>query len=73
MATLAVAEDADVDVGLSKFGIIGNVGRPAFGKRGLFQIIETTLNYTINKHVNVKRLLCPCVRRQHCGPDLSGR
>ena len=31
----------------------GYVGRPAFGKRGLFQIIETTLSYTVNKHVNV--------------------
>jgi hypothetical protein len=31
----------------------GYVGRPAFGKRDLFQIIETTLNYTVNKHVNV--------------------
>lgn len=31
----------------------GYVGRPAFGKRGLFQIIESTLNYTVNKHVNV--------------------
>ncbi len=31
----------------------GYVGRPAFGKRGLFQIIETSLSYTVNKHVNV--------------------
>ena len=31
----------------------GYVGRPTFGKRGLFQIIETTLSYTVNEHVNV--------------------
>ncbi len=31
----------------------GYVGRPAFGKRNLFQLIETSLSYTVNKHVNV--------------------
>ncbi len=31
----------------------GYVGRPVFGKHDLFQIIETSLNYTVNRHVNV--------------------
>ncbi len=31
----------------------GFAGRPVFGRRDLFQIIETTLNYTINEHINV--------------------
>ena len=31
----------------------GYVGRPAFGKRGLFQIIETTLNYNVTQNINV--------------------
>ena len=31
----------------------GFAGRPVFGQRDLFQIIETTLNYTLNEHVNV--------------------
>ncbi len=31
----------------------GFVGRPAFGKRDLFQIIETSLSYNLNKHINV--------------------
>ena len=31
----------------------GFAGRPVFGKRDLFQIIETTLNYTINENLNV--------------------
>ena len=31
----------------------GFVGRPVFGKRDLFQIIETSLSYNLNKHINV--------------------
>ncbi len=31
----------------------GFVGRPTFGKRDLFQIIETSLSYNLNKHINV--------------------
>ena len=31
----------------------GFAGRPVFGRRDLFQIIETTLNYTVNENVNV--------------------
>ena len=31
----------------------GFAGRPVFGQRDLLQIIETTLNYTINEHMNV--------------------
>ncbi len=31
----------------------GYVGRPAFGKRGLFQIIETTLSYNVTKNINL--------------------
>ena len=31
----------------------GFVGRPTFGKRDLFQIIETSLSYNLNKHLNV--------------------
>ena len=31
----------------------GYAGRPVFGKRDLFQVIETSLSYTVNKHVNV--------------------
>jgi len=31
----------------------GYVGRPAFGKRGLFQIIETTLSYNLTKNINL--------------------
>ncbi len=31
----------------------GFAGRPAFGKRGLLKIVETTLSYTINENVNV--------------------
>ena len=31
----------------------GFVGRPTFGKRDLFQIIETSLSYNLNKHINI--------------------
>ena len=31
----------------------GFAGRPVFGQRDLFQIIETTFNYMLNEHVNV--------------------
>ena len=31
----------------------GFVGRPTFGKRDLFQIIETSLSYNLNTHINV--------------------
>ena len=31
----------------------GFVGRPTLGKRDLFQIIETSLSYNLNKHINV--------------------
>lgn len=32
----------------------GYAGRPTFGKRALFQIIETTLSYNLNKHINIQ-------------------
>ena len=32
----------------------GYAGRPTFGKRTLFQIIETTLSYNLNKHINIQ-------------------
>lgn len=31
----------------------GYVGRPAFGKRGLFQIIETSLSYNVTQNINI--------------------